>query len=143
MAFIKPMDVIAQKWTRVTPTRQDDYRTGIQNPRRPWVDATVQAEDAWGAGVQAAIANDTWINGVQRAGNTKWQQGALSVGVQRWAQGVQNAGDRYRAGFEPYANVIRGVDLPPRGPKGDPGNIERVRTIATALHQAKITRAGR
>lgn len=141
MAFIKPLDTIVQKWTRVTPTRQDDYRVGVQNPRRPWADATIQAANSWAAGVQAAVANGTWQAGVQKAGNTTWQQGALTVGVQRWAQGVQAAGDRYRAGFEPYANVIRATDLPARGPKGDPANIERVRAIATALHQAKLSRA--
>jgi hypothetical protein len=141
MASIKPIDTIVQKWTRVTPGRQDDYRAGIQNPRVSWTAATTAAENSWGAGVQAAIANNTWINGVTRAGDNKWQQGALSVGVQRWAQGVAAAGDRYRAGFDPYATVIRNTQLPARGAKGDPANIERVRAIAVALHQAKITRA--
>jgi len=139
MASIKPIDDIVKKWTRVTPQRQDDYRLGVQNPRRSWQTATTEAEDSWGAGVQAAIANDTWIRGIRRAGDTKWQNGCLTVGVQRWAQGVQAAGDRYREGFAPYAAEIARVQLPPRGPKGDPANIERVRAIATALHNRKIT----
>ena len=139
MASIKPLDTIVQKWTRVTPQRQDDYRTGVQNPRVSWTTATTAAENSWGAGVQAAIANNTWIRGIRAAGDTKWQNGCLTVGVQRWAQGVSAAGDRYRAGFSPYAGEIARIQLPARGAKGDPANIERVRAIATALHAKKIT----
>ncbi|MEM3554495.1 MAG: hypothetical protein QXU79_01590 [Candidatus Micrarchaeaceae archaeon] len=139
MAAIKPLDTIVQKWTRVTPGRQEDYRTGVQNPRVDWAQATMAAEDTWGAGVQAAIANDTWLRGIRTAGTQAWQNGCLTLGVQRWAQGVQAAGDRYRQGFAPYAQVIQRTQLPPRGAKGDPANIERVRVIAQALHQAKIT----
>jgi len=138
MAGIKPIDTIVQKWTRVTPGRADDYRIGVQNPRTDWAQATIAAENTWGAGVQAAIAQDTWLNGVRRAGTAKWQNGCLTLGVQRWTQGVQASGDAYRNGFAPYAEVIRNTQLPPRGAKGDPANIERVRVIATALHEAKI-----
>ncbi len=140
MASIKPLETIVKKWTTVTPQRTDDYRVGVQNPRRRWSEATTLAADAWQAGVQQAIANGTWQAGIARAGDAKWQSGCLNVGAQRWAQGVAAAGDAYRQGFAPYVDVIRGVELPARGAKGDPRNIERVRVIATALHNAKVQR---
>lgn len=142
MPAIKPLDAIVAKWTRVTPGRQDDYRQGVTNPRVDWATATTAAEANWGAGVQASIANDTWIKGVRKTGTAGWQQGCVTLGIQRWAQGVQASGDKYRAGFEPYVNVIQRTTLPPRGATGDPANIERVRVIANALHQAKLGQAG-
>jgi hypothetical protein len=51
---------------------------------------------------------------------------------------VQIAKDDYAKGFGPYANVIAATTLPPRYPKGDPRNIERVSAIAQALHQEKV-----
>ncbi|MEM2149857.1 MAG: hypothetical protein QXO46_08320 [Nitrososphaerota archaeon] len=141
MASIKSLEVIVNKWKTVTPGRTEDYRTGVQNPRRRWSEATTAAADAWQAGVQAAIANGTWTAGVTRAGDQKWQNGCINVGAQRWAQGVSAAADAYRQGFAPYHQVIQGVELPPRGAKGDPRNINRVAAIAQALHNAKVQRA--
>lgn len=138
MAGIKPLDYIVRKWTTVTPQRMEDYRAGVQSPKTRWSEATLAAANAWQQGVQAALANGTWQRGVQQAGDTKWASGCLGVGATRWAQGVQAAGDSYRAGFAPYYEVIRGITLPARGARGDPGNIERVRVIADALHRAKV-----
>jgi hypothetical protein len=39
--------------------------------------------------------------------------------------------------------VIESIQLPPRGPKGDPRNIERVRVIAQALRARKLAAVGR
>ena len=141
MAAIKPLDAIVKKWTTVTPQRTEDYRSGVTTPKRRWSEATVSAADAWQAGVQAAIANGTWQAGITRAGDAKWQNGCINIGAQRWAQGVAAAGDAYRAGFAPYRDVISGLELPARGARGDPRNIERVRVVAQALHNAKVTRA--
>ena len=43
----------------------------------------------------------------------------------------------YEQGFAPFAQVIQGVNLPPRGARGDPRNYENVRLIGEALHAAK------
>jgi len=43
----------------------------------------------------------------------------------------------YEEGFKPYRDLIASIDLPPRGPRGDPSNIDRVRIIAERLHALK------
>lgn len=137
MPKIKDLSRIANKWTTVTPQRQDSYTEGIENPREDWKAATLAATARHTAGVQQALANKSFDKGVTRVGTAKWQKNALEKGPARWAQGVQLSQDNYSKGFAPYAQVIANTTLPPRGPKGDPTNIQRVAVMAKALSDAK------
>lgn len=127
------------KWARVTPQRTEDYKQGIQNPKRPWAAATVAAADNQAKGVQAAIQDKRFEKGVARAGDAAWSEGALMKGVNRFGEGVQVAEAKYASNFAPYAQVIESTTLPPRYPKGDPRNLERVKVIALALRNKKVS----
>ena len=135
---IKSLDKIAKKWQTVTPGRASEYQDGITSPRRSWEQATSAAAAAQAEGVQAAIANGSFEKGVAKAGDAKWKRGALEKGVRRWPEGVRLGGEEYRAGFAPYHSAIQAVSLPPKGPKGDPRNYDRVRAIGEALHSTKL-----
>lgn len=137
MAEIKSMTDIANKWASVTPQRAGEYAKGVKAPKRSWAQATADASDAQAAGVQAAIAEGRFAKGVQAAGDAKWSRKAAGVGASRFGSGVTAAKGDYQTGFAPYASVIQGVTLPPRGAKGDPRNYDRVTAIGTALHDAK------
>jgi len=137
MPPIKPISDIASKWARVAPTRQEDYLKGVQSPRVQWEPAATAADPQYKAGVQAAVAANRYTAGIRTAGNAKWSRKAIELGPSRFATGTQAAQPDFEKGFGPYRTVIEGVTLPPRRPKGDPGNIERVRAIASALTTAK------
>jgi len=137
MADIKSLDKIGKKWTTVTPQRSEEYEEGVKNPRRSWAQATAEAEDAYADGVSNAVSEGRFAKGVADAGDSKWRDGAIKKGVRRWPEGVRLGGDNYRQGFAPYHSVIAGTTLPPRGPKGDPRNYDRVRAIGEALHNEK------
>ena len=139
MARIRSASEIAEKYARVTPGRSADYAAGVQNPKADWKTATLAAENAWAQGVQQAASEGRFGKGVNRAGTEKWQRKAIELGASRWGPGVSAAKDDYESGFAPYADVIRSTSLPPRGPKGDPRNIERVAKLAMALHAKKIS----
>lgn len=139
MARIRSAAEIAEKYARVTPGRSADYAAGIENPKADWKTATQAAEDSWAQGVQQAAANKQFGKGVAKVGTEKWQRKARDLGVGRWGPGVSAAKDDYESGFAPYADVIRTTTLPPRGPKGDPRNIERVSKLAMALHAKKVS----
>lgn len=128
----------AQKWARVTPQRTEDYQQGVQNPKVPWAEATLAAEKNQADGIQEAIRDKRFAKGVAKAGNSAWQQGALQKGVNRFGEGVQVSQEKYNSGFAPYAQVIEATNLPPRYPKGDPRNVERVKAIALALRNKKV-----
>lgn len=138
MTAIKPMSQIVEKWGRNAAQAGDSYREGIQNPRRPWAAATTAADEARKEGLAAADARDAFRKGVEEAGDTKWKDRASKLGPARFRQGVQVAKPDYQKGFGRYHSVIQGVTLPPRGPKGSPENIDRVRAIAEALHAEKV-----
>ncbi len=137
MAAIAPLDQIAAKWARVTPQRTEDYRNGVAAPRTDWARATQAANAAWKAGITKAVAADAFNKGVGRAGTAKWQEGALEKGVARWGPGVTIAQEDYQVGFAPYHTAIGQVQLPPRGARRDPRNLERVKAIVDALVKVK------
>lgn len=138
MAEIKSAKAIRDKWQRVTPGRTEDYKLGIQNPKRDWEEETAAAEDNWKAGVDAAQAKGLFGKGVRKAGSKKWQEKALKKGPGRFAEGVYIAGDDYEKGFAPYREAIAKCDLGPRFPRRDPRNIDRVKRIVDALIEEKL-----
>jgi len=138
MPAIKSADEIAKKWARVTPARSSDYKDGVATPKKDWAESTAAAKEAWSDGVQQAISDDRFARGVKKVGTDKWKKKALTLGVRRWSEGISEAVDDYKSGFAPFVDVIAATKLPPRYRKGDPRNIDRVATIAKALHEAKV-----
>lgn len=138
MAEIKPLAAIQEKWTRVTPGRMGDYTLGIKNPKRDWETEAFAAEDRYKAGVDAAATKGMYGKGIKAAGSKKWEEMALKKGPGRFAEGVYIAGPAFGKGFAASHAAIERVTLPPKFPKGDPRNYERVRAIGMALHEEKV-----
>jgi len=138
MAEIKSLSSIREKWTRVTPGRTEDYKLGIQNPKRDWEQETLAGKENWKAGVDQAAAKDLFAKGVTRAGSSKWKEKALKKGPGRFSEGVFIAGPDYEKGFAPYHAAIERTDIGPRFPKRDPRNLERVKKIVDALIAEKV-----
>ena len=135
---IKSVDAIASKYASRGAAAGADYAAGVASPRQDWQAATVAAENTYAQGVQTAIGNKSFSKGVNAAGTAKWQRKAASVGAQRYPTGVTAAKSDYQNGVAPYLQVIAGLTLPPRAPKGDPSNINRVSAIAQALRAKKL-----
>jgi hypothetical protein len=137
MADIRTVDRIAQKWATVTPQRVADYEAGVRDPKTDWARATGAAADAWKGGVTAAMQKGSFAKGVAKAGTSTWQQGSIDKGVSRWGPGVALGQDKYQTGFAPYREAIARTVLPPRFPRRDPRNLDRVKAIVDALVRAK------
>lgn len=135
---IKSLSAISEKWGRVTPGRVEDYELGIKNPKRDWADETAAASKNWKAGIDAAAAKDLFRKGVESAGTSKWQKNALKKGPGRFSEGVYLGKDDYEKGFAPYREAISRTTLPPRFPKRDPRNLDRVRAVVEALVAEKV-----
>jgi len=136
MAAIRSIEKIAKKWATVTPGRTEDYRAGVESPRRDWETATAGAEDAYQAGVTQAIAEKRFGKGVRSAGSEKWQRNAIDKGTQRWGPGVAMAESQYAAGYAPIRDAIERTTLPPRYARRDPRNLNRVKAIVDAVVEA-------
>jgi len=142
MVKTKPIDKVTKKWQERASVATDDYKFGVENPKRDWAKATEESAGAWEQGVQQAIREKRFVKGVRSAGTEKWQKRASEKGAVRYADGIRTAVDEYERKMAEVLRVMEGVDLPPRGPRGDPRNIERVARIADALHKWKIAKGG-
>lgn len=139
MASIRSAAEIADKWGRVTPARSIDYKKGVENPKRDWAEAAEAAEGVYKQAVIEAANAGRYGKGVAKAGTQKWKTNAIAKGPSRFAAGVALGKGAYLKGFAPYQEVIASTELPPRGPKGDPANLQRVVVLAAALHSKKIS----
>lgn len=142
MPKVKDVGRSAQKWAENAGSASGSYADGIQNPKNDWAQATAGSQENYKVAVTKAANEGRFARGVQKAGTGKWQQGAMQKGTTRYSSGVAIAQPDYAAGVEPYLRVIENVVLPPRKPKGDPSNIQRVAAIATALNHAKLGKSG-
>lgn len=133
MAEIKSIARIKEKWTRVTPMRSDDYRLGIESPRRDWEKSAVAAAPTHLAAMAAAGAAGSYAKGCAKAGSSKWQDKARKKGPGRFSEGVMIGGDDYEKGFAPYRDEIEKIVMPPRFPRRDPRNILRVSAVTVPL----------
>lgn len=137
MGTVKSLAAIRDKWQRVTPQRAEDFRIGVQNPRRSWEQESAAASDRYKAGVDLAHTKGQFAKGIKAAGNAKWQTNALSKGPSRFAEGVALSGDFFEKGFAPYREVIEQTQLPPKFPKGDPRNNQRSIILSQAMHKRR------
>lgn len=142
MAAIKPVDSAAEKWTRRASVSQQDYMSGVENPRVSWAQAAQAADASYRSGVTAAANAGRFAAGVKAAGDDRWKRGARDKGPNRYSEGVQLATGEWQKGFSPYHEAIRNLNLPARGPKGSPANLARVTAIATALRGLKERTGG-
>lgn len=127
----------AVRWAARTAAATQDYQAGVASPRRSWQQATTAAAPAHQAALMESFTRQAFQKGVQTAGDAKWSAAAQGKGAERFGPGAQAGVGDYEKGVAKYLNVIENTTLPPRGPKGDPRNIERVKVMASALRKAK------
>lgn len=137
MANMKDITQSADKWQRRAAVAGPDYQAGVSSPRRSWSEAAAAANDSYRAAVTAAATEGRYKAGVSRAGDARWRDGAMQKGPSRFAEGVSLAVGQWQSGFQPYAEAIKRVSLPARGPAGSPQNLQRVAAISTALRGVK------
>lgn len=135
---IKSAAAIAKKWAEVTPLRAKQWEDGIKETSSDEQEnAAIASAPTWEAGVMEAAARGGYARGIEE-NRGRWKRKALAVGPQRFGPGVRAAETDQAQGFAPYRETIAGLTLGPRGPRGSPGNYERVREVGEALHAKRI-----
>lgn len=137
MPEVRDPSASTKKWARNAGQAGQSYTDGVTAPRRDWAKSTLASKTAYNSGVQEALSKNRWEKGINRTGTGKQQAKALAVGASRYPQGVAAAEGDYQARVTPYLDTIKSIQLPARGPKGAPQNIQRVAMIATALRAKK------
>lgn len=134
---VKSLAEIGAKFVRVAATRQTDYEEGVKDPAVDWASATAAAKDAYEAGIQDALQRGAFARGVNASGTAKWQKAVVGKGAARWAPGIRDAQADYEQGFAPHREALERLTLPPKGPRGDERNYQRVVAVGRALSDVR------
>jgi len=134
---VKSSADIASKWARVSAQRDGDYKDGVTDPGVEWARAAAAAEETYVQGVTEAAGRGAFGKGIAKAGDEKWRRKTVEVGTQRWSPGIRAAVQDFEKGFEPFRDALERLELPPRAPRGDPRNLERVAVVARALAEVR------
>lgn len=134
MAINIDTNAAAEKWQRKAAAAAQDYSNGVERTQNDWQAKTLAGQANYNAGVQAAMSAKRWESNVAKAGTAKWKANTLAKGPGRWVEGISMSGDAYSRGFAPYAQVISGLTLPPRGARGDVKNYARSQAVGQALN---------
>jgi len=125
-------------WQSVTPGRSQQYADRAAASVGKWAQKTTAGIPNYQQAVAgASVANRIRAN-VAGRGSQRYPAKIRAVGASRFSAGVQAAGGDYSQGFAPYLQVIQGVTLPAKGPRGDPRNYDLTRAVGDALHNARI-----
>lgn len=133
---IKDTGSLAQKFVTRSSAAVGDYKTGVSGAGQDWETNTKNAEPSYEQGVQESIAQKRYGKGVAgQAG--KYQKNATDLGASRYAPGIQNAQQAWATGVGPSLEKLKGLVLPPRGPRRSPQNQQRANMVALELGKLK------
>ena len=137
---VKDPATVARKWTTRAAAASGDYAAGVKEAGGDWEANTIAGAGNFAAGVQQAITDGRYERGVREAGSQRYVSRASTIGANRFAPGVQASEAEMQRGIAPVLQTIAGITLPPRRPKGDPGNMERANVVAQTLRKMKTGR---
>lgn len=135
---LKPLDKVTEKWKTRATGAGPEYAAGVQAPLRDWQTAAKAAAAAWKDAITQAAGRDAYGVGVSKTPTAFWQKRAMELGTARYTDGVSKSVDVYKDNFAAFYDALSKIELPPRGPRGDPRNIERVKAIMDTLRKVKL-----
>lgn len=134
------IDRTKAKWIARARVARPDYEAGIEKPKIPWEAAAIAAKDTFKAAITAPAVPDLYERGIKRAGDVRWRTMAVKKGADRYAPGIELSEPYYTAQMGEILGVIEKTVIPPRRPRGDPLNIDRVKGIFDALHAWRLAK---
>lgn len=135
---VKDVGTIAKKFVRNAGAASGDYTEGVKGAGAAWEQGARDGAQNYKDGVAQASAAGRFEKGIAKAGAGKYVHKASTLGPQRYSTGVAAAEGEFAKGMGPVLQTIAGVSLPPRRPKGDPGNMQRSAAVAAALRALKV-----
>lgn len=143
MPVIKDITTSAQKWSRNAGSAATEFAANAQGAAAKWGQETQKSGANFRQAISAGNIQAKFERGVAKAAQSgKFARKLALVGASRYSEGVGAAQQDWASGFEPYQSVLQGVTLPPRAPRGDARNYERVKAIGQALNAKRIAGLG-
>jgi hypothetical protein len=134
----RPIEALKEKFRKRVSAAGPDYEYGVKNPLRVWLEEFENAKEAIKAGMSAAAAEERFLMGAKRVGQRKWAENTARKGPGRWTAETPARADAWSSEFKHFADELSKLVLEPKGPKGDPANIDkRVKPVVEALVKKK------
>jgi hypothetical protein len=137
---VPPVNRVAEKWARRVATATEDYAQGATAASERWQSGATAAAQVYSQAVVQAAQQGRYAKGIARVGAQRFRRGITEKGSQRYGPGAAAAQPDFAGAMAPVLEVIGRTDLPPRGPRGAEGNLQRVAAIAKALRQFAVSR---
>lgn len=135
---VKDAATAAKNFTERGSVAANSYKAGVTGAGGAWHAGAKAAKDNYAQGVQAAISRNAFERGVDDAGPATYEQAATTVGAANFPGGIQRSAPKYQRNVATYLDTLRQTELPLRGPKGSPANLQRVAVVTEALRRKKV-----
>lgn len=143
MPAVKDLTSSAQKWSRNAGAAATEFAANAQQNADKWGRNTAQSGANFRQAISAGNIQAKFERGVTKAASAgKFAKKLAAVGAGRYSEGVGGAQQDWSSGFEPYNSVLSSITLPPRAPRGDARNYERVKAVGQALNAKRIAGLG-
>ena len=139
---VKAAADIAKKWGDVTPGKSGYYEAEATVAGALWESNAVKAEKTFKSAIAEAGLEKRFVGGIKKAGAAKYERKVKDVGVGRFGPGVAAAIADMESGFAPYRDVLDGMSIPDRGPRGSTTNYAIVQKIGDPLHKKRLALLG-
>jgi len=138
MVKTKDIKYVVDKWHRRASAATSDYEYGVKNTDKDWAANLKARKNAILQAIQQAFADGRFERGIDEVGHEGWKKATLEKGVARYTSGIEAGKSKYEAKMSKVLDIIRSVELPEKGPRGDPRNWERSKVLGMRLHEAKV-----
>lgn len=91
----KTADMVVEKFRRRISGAGPDYRYGIENPIRPWVEGYAASSERMKQELSKALAEGRHLKGAREKGQQRWEQKVRAVGVDRFTGAATIAAENY------------------------------------------------
>lgn len=122
-----------QNWTGSAGRAATDWSAGVSAYSGDWAAATTRQQNVMQANLNAAIADGSWANGVNKIGTSGWKAATVAK-ASNYSTGFQAGAANYAASSAKILNALASIvpNLPARGTYEQ--NKIRATTLMDALH---------
>jgi len=136
---VKDLSKSSTKWAERASGASTEFAENAAANAETWARNTQAAEGNYRQAISGGNVAARFARGVAKAASGgKFARKIRAVGQSRYSEGVSQGKEDWRIGFEPFQQAIAGVSLPARKPRGDAGNIERVKAVTTTLNAKRL-----
>jgi len=137
---IPDASAIATKWKDVTPGRSPYYEANTKGKGSKMETNAIAQAAAFKAALTAADIDKRFKGGLKGKG-AKFDRKVETVGVGRFGPGCTAAEADMASGMTPVVSDLKAIDIDPRKPRGDPGNLTgRANKVASELNKKRLAR---